>query len=291
MTAYSAWVKKAFSSQSTLIGKREHCSADPEKLVTIGRALGHQIRVKRNDGECALYTVSEVRQESPDHVVRMAQAARQRLGATGEFDAAVNAQVPHPTYTEAEAEAHSEFVERLDDNGIHTGLIVIAPHGGMIEQYTDAQAERVALQIVAQGVSSWRCKGWKQGGDAYERWHVTSTDIHEASFPLLQSIINRGFAYAVAFHGFGEADILIGGAAPDFLKEEIKAAIEAAIARCGITVRIAQPGEHYGGDDPQNVVNRLCGQNGVQIEQSLEARQAHWQAIADAIASVYEPKI
>jgi hypothetical protein len=34
--------------------------------------------------------------------------------------------VPHPTSNVAEAEGNSEFVERQDDDGVHTGLIVIA---------------------------------------------------------------------------------------------------------------------------------------------------------------------
>jgi phage replication-related protein YjqB (UPF0714/DUF867 family) len=291
MSAYRARVRKAFSGQSTLVGEREHCSADPARLAAIGRALGHQVRVKRSDGEYALYTVSEIRDEAPDHVVRMAQAARERLGTTDEFDASVEARGPHPTDTDAEAEAHGELVERLDDDGTATGLVVLAPHGGLIERHTDRQAERLHCQLASRGVTSWRCKGWKPGGGAYARWHITSTEIHEASFPLLGSISSRQFAYAVAFHGFGEADILIGGAAPTPLKEDIKAAIEAVVGPSGIPVRIARPKEQYGGDDARNIVNRLSGQNGVQIEQSLEARQAHWEAIADAVASVYASKV
>jgi hypothetical protein len=54
-----------------------------------------------------------------------------------------------------------KFVERLDDNGWHPGLIAIAPHGGAIEPHTDQQAERVASQLAGKGVSSWRCKGWR----------------------------------------------------------------------------------------------------------------------------------
>ena len=293
MATYSAVVRKAFESQCTVMGSAEHCSADPERLATVGRGLGHQIRVKRNNSEYALYTVSEVRQESPDRLVRMAEAARERLSATDGFDATVDGLVPHPTFTEVQAERHSEFVERLDDDGTATGLVVIAPHGGAIESLTDRQAERVQCQLRARGVSSWRCMGWKRGGGALERWHITSTDIHEASFPLLQRIISRGFAHAVAFHGFDdpEPDILIGGAAGDPLKQEIKTEIETALDGSELRVRVAKPEEQFGGDDKRNIVNRLCGQNGVQIEQSLKARQDYWHLIADAVASVYESRI
>ena len=298
MATYDASVRKALSpQQEDLIKQEEHCSADPEKLATVGRALGHQVRIKRTSSEYGLYTVSAVRQESPDNIVRMGKTGRERLGTSDEFAGTLDSQVPHPSFSDAEAERNGEFVERLADNGGHTGLIAIAPHGGDIERYTDLQAERVASRLAAKEVSSWQCKGWKQGGGAFERWHITSTDIHEASFPGLDSVISRGFTYAVAFHGFepkeGKPDIIIGGAAPDSLKEEIKAAIEGAIASSGITVRIARPEEDFNGDSLQNIVNRLTadGANGIQIEQSLRARMSHGQAIADVVTNVYDSKI
>jgi phage replication-related protein YjqB (UPF0714/DUF867 family) len=292
-STYQASVKRALSGQTDLIEDPEHCSADPDRLKTIGRAVGQQVRIKRGSSQYALYTVSEPHQESPDNIVRIGLGGRQRLGTSDEFGATVEAQVPDPLLTEAEAEDRSEFVERLADNGFHKGLIAIAPHGGQIEPYTDRQAERVAEQLSAKGVSSWRCKGWKQGGGAHERWHITSTDIHPASFPKLNRVISRGFKYAVAFHGSGGMGVLIGGAAPDSLKREIELAIERAVAGSGLWVRVAQPGDDLGGGSSRNIVNRLTagGVGGIQIEQSFSARERHGQAIADAVAGVYRSKI
>jgi len=87
--------------------------------------------------------------------------------------------------------------------------------------------------------------------------------------------------------------VLVGGAAPLPLKREIAAAIERVLAGSGIPVRIADSSEHYDGDSPANIVNRLsaCGANGVQIEQSLEARNLHWHSIANAVARVYSEKV
>src|SRR5215468_9178724 len=69
MASYHVWVNKALTvSQQDLIDHKEHCSADPEKLATAGLALGHQLRIKRNDSQYALYTVSQVRQEIPDNI-------------------------------------------------------------------------------------------------------------------------------------------------------------------------------------------------------------------------------
>jgi hypothetical protein len=58
---------------------KEHCSADCDKLSTIGRVLRYQVRIKRNDDEYGLYTVSEVRQENPDNIVRLFSEWDRRL--------------------------------------------------------------------------------------------------------------------------------------------------------------------------------------------------------------------
>jgi len=147
-----------------------------------------------------------------------------------------------------------------------TGLIAIAPHGVDIEAYTDQQAERVTSQVAGKGVSSWRCKGWHPKG-AFDHWHITSTDIHEAS-----SVISRHFSYAVTFHGFDDAnipyDILVGGLACEALKEKVKGAIEGVVGS-DFTVHITKPDERFGGEDKRNIVSRLTagGRHGIQIEQ------------------------
>ena len=299
MPTYDTNVQRAFSSQDTLLDEREHCSADPEQLAAIGRAQGHQVRVRRDKNEYALYTVSETRAETPDTIIRMARVGRARLTSDAseipeEFAAIVDLQVPHPTYRDDEAEDNSEFVERLTDDGTHTGLVAIAPHGGAIEEWTDRQAECVASQLAAKGVSCWRCKGWRDGGGALERWHIKSQEINPASFPLLDGIFDRGFTYAVAFHGFSEDRILIGGAASgaagDALKQEIQKAIQSAIGS-DIDVDIATAADIFNGDDPNNIVNRLANGNGIQIEQSAVARDNYWQKIAEAVARAYNGRI
>jgi phage replication-related protein YjqB (UPF0714/DUF867 family) len=245
--------------------------------------------------EYGLYTISEVRQENPDNIVRMGKGGRERLGTSDEFEAFLDSQAPNASLSDAKAECNGEFVERLDDDGPHTGLIVIAPHGGDIEKHTDRQAESVASQLTRKGASSWRCKGWHPRG-AFTHWHITSTDIHEASFPFLNSVIYRGFGYAVAFHGFDDDqipyDILIGGRAPDALKKELKCVIKDVVGS-DFTVHITKPAEHFGGDDERNIVNRLTagGANGVQIEQKAGPREKYACQIADAVANVYDSKL
>jgi hypothetical protein len=245
MATFDAAVRQAvLAEQQDLVDHPEHCSADPEALAGIGRALGHQVRVRQvaDPTVFALYTVSQTREEAPDTVVRMGRAGRERLGTAEAFAAVIDSVAARQGITDAEAERRGEFVERLRDNGTHRGLIAIAPHGGDIERHTDTQAERVAERLAKYGVTAWLCKGFgrscarnesprgRDGGGASRLLHITSTDIHEASFPALASIIGRRFRYAVAFHGFRDQEILVGGGASFRLKAEIACSIERALS-------------------------------------------------------------
>ncbi len=291
---FEATILAPLKGQAGLVARKEHCSADADRLRAIGGAVGHQVRVYRDDSDVALFTVSEARDEDPDTIVRMGKMARDRLGTPpGNFPARVRAFAPHPTLTDAEARRRGEFVERSGGDG--TGLLVLAPHGGDIEPPTDAQAERLAVALAGKGkaVTTWRCKGWSREGGrpASARWHITSTEISEASFPRLARIAGRRYDYAVSFHGMARDAILIGGGGPRALKEELQAEIGRALDGSGIPVLIGRPGDANGGIDPRNIVNRYCRGTGIQVEQSPRARRDHWEAIADAVARVYAAKL
>ena len=291
--SFDARINKALADQSTLLNSREHCSADPRSLATIGRARRQQVRVRLDGGEDYLFTVSEVRSERPRNILRLGKDARERLAAVQGHKAWVASEVPNPDLSEKQAKAAGEFIERLLDVPSENSLVVIAPHGGEIEKGTDKQAELVAKLLRA---TCWRCRGYQAvgGAGASSRWHITSTDIHEASFPLLNKIIDRGFVNAVSFHGFlsqdeGEipADIIIGGRARKTLKRHIQQALTRALPS-GIVVEIASAGSRFAGNEKRNLVNRLASDgNGIQIEQSRQVRKKHWRAIAEAVAREY----
>lgn len=284
-------VRKSLPTQEDLRRRPEHCSAGTRALAAVGISVGQQVRVRRDDRTVGLYTVSETRTENGADIVRMGLGGRQRLDTDEEFVAELDPQIVHPTLSDSEAQNEGEFVERLNDDRGDAALIAIAPHGGHIEVHTDEQAQRVAFRLADRSVSYWICKGYHARGAA-RTWHITSRDINAESFPKLSSVFGRGFTHAVAFHGFDGAEILVGGRAPMEFKTEIAAAIHRVVARSNIPVRIACRADDFGGDDPHNVVNRLTagGDNGVQIEQSLGARQAHWADIADAVAAVYDSR-
>jgi phage replication-related protein YjqB (UPF0714/DUF867 family) len=251
-----------------------------------GILIGDQIRIVRGPGEHAVYTVADRQMgENPD-VVRMGVSARERLGTSDPFAGMLIRPVVASNMTDEQAEAAGEFVERLVDDGSNTGLVVIAPHGGGIEDGSDRQAEAVTAAL---GCSSWILKGWKVGGGSYDRWHVTSTKINPRSFAGLGQIAKRGFAYSVAFHGMSAAGVLIGGGGPDELKQMLREAILDELSDPDIDVVIAEQGDANSGMSSKNVCNWLTeeGIGGIQLEQSMKVRDDHWQEVVDAVISVY----
>lgn len=303
--------------------RREHCSANSNQIDMIGLTPGQQVRIERpreNGTIYAPYTIDayEEVEEEPDNVVYVGYSEikdlEERLGLSSadlssaeSFPCTINAQVAAVGLTDAEAEACSEFVEHLAHNDYNRELVVIAPHGGFIEEHTDTQAQHLAQQLPSNCVSVWMCKGFNKNedGGALARWHITSTDISEESFPKLKTIYGRQFKFAIAFHGWGGDSICIGGSESDprppncqkeeiSLKEEIKCAIEKVVPS-SIDVVLGGAGDkrcpqNFNGDNPENIVNRL-GTTGVQIEQCETARKDHGKAISKAVADVIRLKL
>jgi len=291
MATATTSVKKAFDTQEDLKDRREHCAPAASLLLLLGGAPGQQVRIHHGD-EVALYTVTELLHETTDPVVRMGPGGRRRLKSDDGFDGGVlDTKVVDADLSDDRAREAGELIERLSDDGIQTHLIAIAPHGGGIEDHTDLQAERVAELLGAELASSWRGKGWGPHGGpgAFDRWHITSTDLDPVSFPLLGSLTSRRFSHAVAFHGFDdEPGVLIGGTAPADVKAALRQAIQDVLPM-RLDVRVAGPEERYGGDDPDNIVNRLSPCGGIQIEQGADPRDGHALAIAGAVADFFRP--
>jgi phage replication-related protein YjqB (UPF0714/DUF867 family) len=294
---YEASVRRALDpEQQDLLDHEEHCSSDPQRLAAAGADCGHQVRVERCGVGSGLYTVRQLRPESPDTVVRVGKDGRERLGTSAEFDGILDTRIARSELTDNEARDCGEFVERVQDNGSQGGLIVLAPHGGDIERHTDEQAERVAARLGAGRASVWVCRGYRCGDLSAGRWHITSDDIEPRSFPALDAVFGRGFADAVSFHGFthdgSENEIVVGGGADD-LKAPVAAVLVGAVAGTPLTVRIAPPGDPLGGAEARNIVNRITAgsRGGVQIEQGPLARDHYPLVIADAVAQTYRARL
>lgn len=288
-------VERALKVQGSVLKTKEHLSADPDLLEKIGRAPGQQVRVYRGPDDFAAYTVSEGREEEPESTVRIGLKGRRRLGVSDPFEARIVSTVPRSDLSDEEARSLGEIVERLKGDGASAGLLIMAPHGGDIEKHTAEEAERLyeTLKSKDKPVVCWMIKayGTRGGQRASTRWHITATDLSEASYPLLGQVANRTYTYSVSFHGMSGEGLLIGGAAPMALREEVKAALERKLAGTGVPIRIAGAKNRIGGHSRRNIVNRYCVDNGIQIEQGGAARREHWKTVADTIAEVYGPKL
>lgn len=273
-----------------LRNEEERCTISEDLLEELSVEVGSQIRIGSDDTNaeypCGLYTIVETQNGSG--TVEMSKSGLDRLKLKHKTPGFVRKYAPHPDYeTREKADVNDDYVEILDDDGSQSALVVCAPHGGWIEHPTDKQAQYVADEL---DVTEWSCAGYNSGDGAYERWHVTSTDIHRQSFPKLDSIADRQFTHAVSFHGFSDDGIAIGGGASRSLKAAVRDAIDTATDR-NYDVFIVAKGE-YDGDSSENFVNWLTeGDNGIQIEQSWGARNDDWKTIADAVTDVYADRV
>jgi phage replication-related protein YjqB (UPF0714/DUF867 family) len=282
----------------------EHCRASRVQTEKIGRHRHEQVRIEFPTASriiSAIYTVSTFHKDA--ELVSLGDKIPNlncKLNKENKCKGLVKAQIMIKGLDkETDAEALGELIEHLSPVGQNRKLVVIAPHGGDIEPWTDNQAEYVWSHLPDDRVTLWMCKGFstKNARDAHERWHITSTEISERSFPKLKTIFEPKFEYSIAFHGWKEDSICVGGNAESAdagLIGEIKKAIKDALVIAGSNIDVEDsncPGG-FNGDDPCNIVNRL-GTNGIQIEQCIKAREDNKirDAIAQAVVSVMKPLI
>jgi phage replication-related protein YjqB (UPF0714/DUF867 family) len=292
-TEYAARILKLrLPEQNGLKNTPERCSADACMLETIGRSVGEQVRIKRND-DSRFFALFTAKQANPDagggpDIIRTGLTGRERLGTAEEMPAIVQAQVVDPV---PQPDGVS-FFEVAHDDGKQAYFIAIAPHGGEIETHTDEQAELAVRELTTAcfPASLWLCKG---DGDkdkgASDRWHITADDLQPACFPQLAQVMSRTFCYGIAFHGFqrkkDEADVYIGGAASRPLKVAIERALIAMYLPIKIKISTRYDDPKFQGFSPENIINRLTTR-GIQLEQSIEARK-YYREIACAVAKVF----
>lgn len=200
----------------------------------------------------------------------------------------LSADVVHPEIaSETEARERDEFFERLSEPTDGKPIAVTAPHGGHIEYNTAKQAQYAASELNAP---EWSCLGFNKGGGAFDRWHITSTELSRESFPKLNELSKQDFAYAISFHGFLGTGIAVGGGASRQLKEEVCEAIDEA-TQGEYEVYVPRRDSTVAGTSPRNYVNWLADDNaGVQLEQSPAARRDDWKVIARAVSDVFAEK-
>ena len=239
-----------------------------------------QILIDVGDG-AVMFTVAAVNGAEPD--VQMGAAALTRLLL--ETPPAASAHVTTNVLSSGEL---------VETTMLRPGaeVAVVAPHGGFIERATDTQARRVSTdeRLLA---SVWICRG--RAGDAFRRWHITSDDVSEQSFPGLQALLAIRHDYAVSFHGFDAhdgLDVIVGGRVDHTIKERVQQQLEprlsSLLGRPAAVLLATSTSDPFPGLALDNVVNRLAQSGGLQIEQAAVVRStlAAPELIADIVIDV-----
>lgn len=277
-------------SDSDLRGEEEHCAVSEDILDTLNRNEGEQLRVGCDncaDYHSGLYTISK--RIDISNTVEMSRDAMDRMGFSDGDEGWAKRIGPHPDIDSIEeADNNDEYCEILEDDGEEDRLVATAVHGGWMEYPTHKQSEYVADEL---DVTEWTCPGFSSGGGAFDRWHITSTDVHPDSFPELGKIADRGFEHCVSFHGFSEDGIAVGGDADKADREEMRDTINAYVGD-DYDVYLADPDGPYAANSPENFCNWLTkDDNGIQLEVEWDARQDDWDTISEAAVDFYDVRI
>lgn len=205
-------------------------------------------------------------------------------------------------YTENDANgSFRETAVRRNDNR----FALIVPHGGAIETKTSDQVTPFVTTLEGSPylvpVNSWRAEGQWNDDQTSKRWHITTTNTFEASFPALAWLVNPSqttwldathpFRRTLALHGFtsGAADVIVGGGTDLNAKCLVAQRIKAETGMGPVAVRIYHNDQiidvlgsdnhrvcrkGLDGDSDRNIINRLAADGGIQIEQSGDVRNS-----------------
>lgn len=273
----------------------ENCTIDDELRVSEGLSVGDQflLTVKNSTKKYGLVTIhSDYEDGSDNDDIRMRLSGRQRFDQSDSFDAYIDPWTALQGKTDSWLNDNDEMGEfKSETSSTQTDIIIMAPHGGMIENYTDELASRFynGLTVTnSKDASLWYCIGHQDAIGAFNAWHITSTDLNEANFGYLNDLSSRTYDYAVTVHGYSGTDVLVGGGASDTLKNAVKSALDGI--SWSYTVTVVGEGDSYSGTDPDNIVNRYSS-SGVQLEIPYSARRDYWEDIADVLVDYYKTLI
>jgi phage replication-related protein YjqB (UPF0714/DUF867 family) len=148
-------------------------------------------------------------------------------------------------------------------------VLVVAPHGGMIE----AGTSQIAASIAGADFQLFCFEGLKPYGEN-RALHITS---HRFDHPRCLELATRS-ALVLSVHGcLGESRLHVGG-----LDLETAGCISQALAAAGFDVE--WPSARYPGRHPSNICNRGMSGKGVQLEITYDLRAGgRGAAIAAAV--------
>lgn len=167
-------------------------------------------------------------------------------------------------------------------------IVAIAPHGGQMEPYTDAQPFHLSTSL--SDCSAWTFCGYTEEGSARDVYYTTSTAIEPSEYELLSGLLRQQFDLAIAFHGYApdreHPEVYVGGTLPAGDRTKVASAIE---TETGLESTSARPGDglnaEYGGTAADNILNRLA-EDSLQLEQTLAARKNHATVCEGVVTSL-----
>ncbi|MEB7434496.1 poly-gamma-glutamate hydrolase family protein [Staphylococcus pasteuri] len=139
-------------------------------------------------------------------------------------------------------------------------VLIVAPHGGNIEQGTSELTKLLAQQ---GGYDYFSFEGIRNSNNT--QLHVTSTHYDD---PTLNKMV-KGRTANISIHGAKGDDqiVFLGG-----VKSKLRDAIQLQLRSRGFTVKV--PPEYLGGLNNQNFINKNQNSTGIQLELTTALRKA-----------------
>ena len=149
MPSASVSVRRSRPDQGDLRGRAEHASARPDLLRAVGLDVGRQAIIRRDSDTFALYTLTDCRDRGGGrhrpHGSRWTRAARRRRRSSSSVPTWTAWRSTRPPPRRRPGEARSSWSCSMP--ATVQDCIVLAPHGGDIEPFTDLQAEHVRTEL------------------------------------------------------------------------------------------------------------------------------------------------
>jgi len=151
----------------------------------------------------------------------------------------------------------------------HSCVLIVAPHGGLIENGTS----ELAALVAGPDHNLYVFEGLRSGGK-HSSQHITS---HRFDDPVCLALASR-CAVVLSIHGcVGHSRIYLGG-----LDGELTGVLASHLEAAGLPA--AADGHAYPGRHPTNICNRGSRARGVQLELTADLREtARLPAIATVV--------
>ncbi|MCO6334469.1 poly-gamma-glutamate hydrolase family protein [Staphylococcus epidermidis] len=169
----------------------------------------------------------------------------------------------YQSMTQLEKETTEGVDWRKDTKNTGNQVLIVAPHGGSIEQGTTELTKALANK---GNYDYYSFEGIRPKNNS--ELHVTSTHYDD---PTLNQMIKNRTA-TISIHGASGSEEIIYLGGP---RSDLRNAIEKQLVGRGFTVKV--PPEYLGGQNNKNFINREDNNTGVQLELTTALRKAFFK--------------